>query len=117
MPIDLAQAQGDGITIAAYRNLFRHLGLPDRPIQVKAKVGQTANPDEDVLRQFKIDFRYVGLGAPDDEGDADRRNSYQEEWGVVRTKPARWLLLDLTAPRWPEMPPSRPSTPLVAGPI
>ena len=99
VPIDLAQAQGDGITIEAYRNLLRHLGLPDRPIQVKAKVGQTAKPDEDVLRRFKIDFRYVGLGAPDGWKDIQiGENSYQDEWGVVRTMPPGGYYYDLTAP-------------------
>lgn len=99
VPLDLAQAQGDGITIAAYRNLRRYLGLPDVPVQVKAKVGQTARPDEDVLRRFRIDFRYVGLGAPDGWQDVQiGENSYRDEWGVVRTMPPGGYYYDLTGP-------------------
>jgi len=60
VPIDLGQATGDGITLAAYRNLLRFLGMADQPIQVKDKRGQTARVDEEVLRRFRVDFRGIG---------------------------------------------------------
>jgi hypothetical protein len=44
--------------------------------------------DEEVLRRFRVDFRGIGLGAPD--GWKDRwldDHTVQDEWGVVRTRP------------------------------
>lgn len=97
VPLDLAQATGDGITLAAYINLVRHLGFGERPIQVKEKRGQTARPDEDVLQRLHIDFRRVELGVADGWKDIqiDER-SYRDEWGVVRTMPPGGYYYDLT---------------------
>ncbi len=97
VPLDLAQATGDGITITAYRNLVRYLGLTERPIQVKEKRGQTASPDEDVLSRLRIDFRRVALGAPDGWTDVqiDER-SYRDEWGVIRSMPVGGYYYDVT---------------------
>lgn len=97
VPLDLAQAGGDGITIGAYRNLIRYLGLPDRPIKVEARLSQTAHADEDVLRRFRIDFRRVDLGSPDGWQDIPLgEDSYQDEWGVIRTRPRGGYYYDLT---------------------
>ena len=121
VPIDLSQAAGDGITIVAYRNLLRHLGMDERPAQIKDRRGQTAKVDEEVLRRFRVDFRGVGLGAPDNWQDRwlDER-TVQDEWGVVRTMPPGSYYFDLSTPplaeeatlsvierhRWPD--PSNP---------
>ena len=96
VPLDLGQAVGDGITLTAYRNLLGHLGMTDQAIQVKDKRGQTARVDEEVLRRFHIDFRGVGLGAPERWTDRwlDER-TYQDEWGVVRTMPKDSYYYDL----------------------
>lgn len=97
VPLDLSQATGDGITITAYRNLVKHLGLGDRQIQVKQKRGQTAKPDEDVLRRLRIDFRCVELGSPDGWKDIQiDETSYKDEWGIVRTMPPGGYYYDLT---------------------
>jgi uroporphyrinogen decarboxylase len=97
VPLDLAQAGGDGITIAAYQNLVKHLGLPPREIKVESRLAQSAHADEDVLRRFRIDFRRIDLGAPDGSGDVWLDNdSYKDEWGVVRTRPAGGFYYDLT---------------------
>jgi uroporphyrinogen decarboxylase len=82
VPIDLGQATGDGITLTAYRNLVRHLGLSDQSIQFKDKRGQTAKVDEEVLRRFRVDVRGIGLGGPERWKDVwlDDR-TYQDEWG------------------------------------
>jgi uroporphyrinogen decarboxylase len=96
VPIDLGQATGDGITLTAYRNLVRHLGMSDRPIQVKDRRGQTARVDEAVLRRFHVDVRGIGLGGPEGWKDVwlDDR-TYQDEWGVVRTMPPGAYYYDL----------------------
>ncbi len=97
VPLDLAQATGDGITVAAYRNLIQYLGFGDRPIQIKAKRGQNARVDEDVLKRLRIDFRSVELGSPDNWKDIPiGEHSYQDEWGVVRTMPPGSYYYDLT---------------------
>ena len=64
VPIDLGQATGDGITLGAYRNLLRYLGMDDSQIQMKDRRGQTARVDEEVLRRFHVDVRGMGLGSP-----------------------------------------------------
>jgi len=99
VPIDLSQAVGDGITIAAYRNLLRHLGMDERSAQIKDKRGQTAKVDEAVLQRFRVDFRGIGLGAPDNWQDRwlDER-TVQDEWGVVRTMPPGSYYYDLVGP-------------------
>lgn len=88
VPLDLGQATGDGITLVAYRNLLRHLGMDDSRIRVKDRRGQTARVDEEVLRRFRVDVRGMGLGAPESWKDVwlDER-TYRDEWGVVRTMP------------------------------
>ncbi|MBI2939475.1 MAG: hypothetical protein HYY04_03475 [Chloroflexi bacterium] len=98
VPIDLSQAGGDGITLTAYRNVRRHLGLPDLPVQVDSKLAQTAVVHEDILRRFRVDFRQVELGAPDGWKDIPLgEDSYQDEWGVIRTRPPHGFYYDLTA--------------------
>ncbi|MHB0871032.1 MAG: uroporphyrinogen decarboxylase family protein [Chloroflexota bacterium] len=97
VPLDLGQAGGDGITAVAYRNLIRHLGLPERQIGIKQRFTQEALVDEDVLRRFRIDFRFVRPGAPDGWTDVPvGENSYQDEWGVIRTMPPGSYYYDLT---------------------
>ena len=52
--------------------------------------------DEAVLRRFRVDFRGVGLGTPDSGGNVwlDER-TFQDEWGVVRTRPPGAYYYDL----------------------
>jgi uroporphyrinogen decarboxylase len=96
VPIDLGQAVGDGITLAAYRNLLRHLGMDDQAIQVKDRRGQTARVDEAVLRRFRVDVRGIGLGAPENWQDVWLDDhTYQDEWGVVRAMPPGAYYYDL----------------------
>ena len=96
VPIALGQATGDGITLVAYRNLLAHLGMDPGTAQLKDTRAQTARVDEAVLRRFRVDSRGIGLGAPD--GWTDRwldDRTVQDEWGVVRTRPADSLYFDL----------------------
>ncbi len=98
VPIDLAQAGGDGITIAAYRNLIRRLALPERPVRVESRLSQTAQADEDVLRRFRVDFRRLDLGSPDNWKDEPvGEDGYRDEWGVVRARPRGGYYYDLVA--------------------
>lgn len=96
VPIALGQATGDGITLVAYRNLLRHLGLDETKAQLKDTRAQTARVDEEILRRFHVDMRGIGLGAPDGWKDKwlDER-TVQDEWGIVRTRPAGGFYFDL----------------------
>ncbi len=96
VPIDLAQAGGDGITIRAYENLVRHLGLPERPVRISAKSSQSALVDEDVLERFHVDFRRLDLGAPDGWKDQPvGEDGYRDEFGLVRSRPSGGYYYDL----------------------
>lgn len=96
VPLDLGQAVGDGITLTAYRNLLGHLGMSDTVVRVKDQRAQTARVDEAVLRRFHIDFRGVGLGAPEHWQDRWRdERTFEDEWGVVRAMPEGSYYFDL----------------------
>lgn len=98
VPVDLSQAVGDGITVTAYRNLIKYLGLPDRQIRILAKLSQTARVDEDVLQRFRIDFRRIDLGAPDNWKDEPMgEDGYRDEWGLVRRRPKNGFYYDIVA--------------------
>lgn len=98
VPVDLGQAGGDGITLRAYENLIRHLGLPERPIRVGAKQSQSALVDEDVLERFRVDFRRLDLGAPDGWKDQPvGEDGYRDEFGLVRRRPHEGFYYDLVA--------------------
>jgi uroporphyrinogen decarboxylase len=96
VPIALGQATGDGITLGAYRPLLAHLGMEPATAQLKDARAQTARVDEAVLRRFRVDSRGIGLSAPDGWKDKwlDAR-TVQDEWGVVRTRPADSHYFDL----------------------
>lgn len=98
VPVDLSQAVGDAITITAYRNLIKYLGLPDRPIRTLTKLSQTAWVDEDILRRFRVDFRRIDLGAPDNWKDQPvGEDGYRDEWGVIRKRPKDGFYYDIVA--------------------
>jgi uroporphyrinogen decarboxylase len=96
VPVDLAQAGGDGITLKAYENLLAYLGLPERKIRVGTKSSQTAYVDEDVLRRFGVDFRRLDLGSPDNWKDVPvGEDGYRDEFGLVRRRPRDGFYYDL----------------------
>ena len=96
IPIALGQATGDGITLVAYRNLLRHLGMSEGSARLKDTRAQTAKVDEEVLRRFRVDFRGMGLGAPDNWKDRWLDDhTVQDEWGIVRTRPPGGYYFDL----------------------
>ena len=96
VPIDLSQAGGDAITAIAYQNLLNHLGLSDRKIRIQTKLAQTAHVDEDILRRFRVDFRRVDLGAPDNWKDEPvGEDGYRDEYGLVRRRPKGGFYYDI----------------------
>ena len=113
VPIDLG-ACVTTIEVDAYDALKAHLGIDH--LETTTFVRLHAEPDEEVLRRFRVDTRYVRMKPPatwtlqiDDEG------GYYDEWGVRYQKPASSLyfdpvehplagatLKDLAAFKWPD---------------
>ncbi|MBT4500517.1 MAG: uroporphyrinogen-III decarboxylase [Gemmatimonadetes bacterium] len=97
VPVDLAQAGGDGITAVAYQHLIDHLGLPPRKLRIMSKLAQSVHVDEDVLQRFRVDFRRLDMGRPDNgQNEPVGEDGYRDEWGVVRTRPEGSYYYDLT---------------------
>ncbi len=86
VPFDMGSTQVTGISLVAYRNLRRYLGLPVVEPTVPDTIQQLALPDQDVVERLGID---VGGLFPlnahnwnitnEDAGDYWR---YTDEWGI-----------------------------------
>jgi uroporphyrinogen decarboxylase len=92
VPLDVGSSSATGINLHAYQNLKRHLGL-DIQTKVLSDRSQLARIDEHVLRLFDIDTRIITPPPMEDKQSPiltthDGLESYTDEWGVVRTKPA-----------------------------
>ncbi len=81
--IDLAGTFATTITLSAYENLKRYLGL-EHETAVMSMVHRLATPDDAVLARFDIDTQFLGFGVENKEIDENR---VMDEWGVtwVRT--------------------------------
>ena len=96
VPLDLGATRSTSIVVQAYERLNRHLGSTESP-RIFSKWLNIAHPSQAMLQRFDIDTRSLGQGPPDNWQDivfAD--GSYQDEWGVVRSRPAGCLYYDLT---------------------
>jgi len=98
VPVDLASTVVTGITITAYENLKKHLGV-EAPAVVIDRYQQLAAVDEEVLQRFDIDFRPVYLSLPDNPRTHDLdENTYVDEWGVKRYHPKDSFYYDVVDP-------------------
>ncbi len=96
VPIDLGGVRSTTIHVDGYRRLRAHLGLPPVEPAIADRMMQVVLIDEDVARALDVDTRSVVLGSPDDSRDADLdAETWRDEWGVVRTKPAGAAWYDL----------------------
>lgn len=91
VPYDLASTHVTGISVVAYQNLRRYLGLPEREPVVVDDVQQIALPDDDVMEHFGVDTRGLFPITSNqirqpliDAGDAWE---YRDEWGLVHHRP------------------------------
>ncbi|MDH7499937.1 MAG: uroporphyrinogen decarboxylase family protein [candidate division NC10 bacterium] len=87
VPIDLAGTFASTITLGGYERLKEYLRIEKETI-VMSKRSQVAQPHEEVLRYFDIDTRGIQPRGP--AGWVDRLfpdGSYQDEWGVIRSRP------------------------------
>jgi uroporphyrinogen decarboxylase len=96
VPVDLGATRSTSIVVQAYERLNRHLGSTETP-RIFSKWLNIAHPSQAMLQRFDIDTRSVGQGGPDNWQDiVFPDGSYQDEWGVVRSRPAGCLYYDLT---------------------
>lgn len=96
VPLDLGGSRSSSLVVEAYEKLERHLGGSE-PYRVFSKWLNIAHPSEAMLARFDIDTRSVSQGNPDNWQDiVFPDGSYQDEWGVVRSRPPGSLYYDLT---------------------
>ena len=86
VPFDLGGTGLSTIHVAAYRNLRRHLGLPEIEPEVAFVPEQLVRVDEDLAQRLEADVRPVLPGTASsfeyvfrDEGDYE---AYTDEWGI-----------------------------------
>jgi uroporphyrinogen decarboxylase len=91
VPFDLGGTGLSTIHVTAYRNLRRHLGLPEVQPHVAFVPEQLVRVDEDIAKRLQSDVRPVLPGTASsfeyvfrDEGDYE---AYTDEWGIGWRKP------------------------------
>jgi uroporphyrinogen decarboxylase len=95
VPVDLGATRSTSLVVQTYERLNRHLGA-EEPARIFSKWLNIAHPSQAMLQHFDIDTRSVGQGPPDHWQDiVFPDGSYQDEWGVVRSRPAGCLYYDL----------------------
>ncbi len=96
VPLDLGCTRSTSIVVQAYERLNEHLGSQEPP-RIFSKWLNIAHPSQAMLARFDIDTRSIGQGSPDNWQDiVFPDGSYQDEWGVVRSRPPGCLYYDLT---------------------
>jgi uroporphyrinogen decarboxylase len=96
VPLDLGGNRSTSLVVETCESLNRYLGIR-APTRIYSKWLNIAHANEEVLRRFDIDTRGVSAGDPDNWQDIIFPDgSYQDEWGVVRSKPKDSLYYDLT---------------------
>jgi len=91
VPVDLGGTYATGITVRAYENLKRHLGL-QHPTLLMRKWSEIAKTDESVLQSLDVDTRVIMPRADPGWVEGWREKvlpdgTSLDEWGVPRIKP------------------------------
>ena len=85
VPVDLASTQVTAISLKAYQNLRRFLGLPETNPVVPDRNQQICIPDDDILDRFQVDVRglYPLMNSNNftDEDDGEYLH-HIDEWGL-----------------------------------
>jgi uroporphyrinogen decarboxylase len=99
VPVDLGATRSTSIVVQAYERLNAHLGAKEEA-RIFSKWLNIAHPSQAMFARFDIDTRSVSQGSPDHWQDILYQDgaSYQDEWSVVRSRPAGSLYYDLTKP-------------------
>lgn len=92
VPIDFGGG-ATGIEVEAYDRLKAHLGFQG---QTKTFVRDHVEVDEPILERFRVDTRYVRVGAPRGyQFRLDPDNSYLDVWGTRWRKPPSSFYYDI----------------------
>jgi len=95
VPIDLGSTICTSVHIATYQKLKAHFGV-DAEDTIINRMMQTAAIHEPILQALDIDFRAALPGGPDSRPIVPvGEDGYQDEYGVVRRKPASSFYYDL----------------------
>ena len=95
VPLDLGSMMST-IAVEPYRQLKKYLGMKGK---IRTFVRDHVEPDEEILKEFGIDTRYVRLRAPRSwKMKLLSDNSYFDEWGVRWKKPSSSLYFDPVGP-------------------
>ncbi len=95
VPVDLGSTICTSAHMATYQKLKAHFGI-DAEDTIINKMMQTAAVHEPILQALDIDLRAVLPGAPDSKPVKQvGEDGYQDEYGVVRRKPASSFYYDL----------------------
>jgi len=93
IPFDMGSTQVTGISLIAYRNLRRHLGLPEVELTVCDAIQQLALPDDDIVERLRIDVRGLFPLNSHNWGinhlDAGEYWAYTDEWGITHHFPKK----------------------------
>ncbi len=95
VPLDIGGTYTTGINIGAYERLKAHLGIPG-PARMLSRRSLIADVEEPVFARLGSDCRPVLHGSPwsqEPQGAPGGTETYRDEWGVVRTRPAggHWI--------------------------
>ena len=83
VPIDLGAAEFTSITLAAYENLKRHLGVTAETATMSI-IHSVAHPAEEILQRFGVDARNVQPGPYEGGRDHwENENCYVDVFGVT----------------------------------
>jgi uroporphyrinogen decarboxylase len=98
IPIDLASTQVTGISVLAYKNLLKFLGLPEENIRICDGIQQICIPSDTILHKFGVDTRGVWpitshINFTDE--DTGTYLSHYDEWGLGYRKSKEGLWYDL----------------------
>jgi len=95
VPLDLGSLVST-IERVPYNELKKYLGIQK---QTRTFVREHVNPDEEVLKRFEIDTRYVRIKPPKNwKLEMLPDNSYIDEWGTKWRKPKTSLYYDPVPP-------------------
>ncbi|MCL4534631.1 MAG: uroporphyrinogen decarboxylase family protein [Bacteroidetes bacterium] len=95
VPIDLGGTRVSSFHVAAHQKMKAHFGIEGEEVIIH-RIMQTAQVDERILVALDIDTRCVILGGMEGAPDIELPDGkYQDEYGVIRQKPAGSHYYDL----------------------
>ncbi len=86
VPIDFGGTYTTTIFYAAYERLKAELGVATGETRIYSKTRRLAIPDEEVLRRFGVDTRFLGLGPYQGDQREIDEDTYLDEWGTTWRK-------------------------------